>query len=216
MRIFLAGGGSEKDSFDVDKAFSDGIKTPKKIIYVPIAMETDDYSDCLEWIKSTFSAFQISNIKMITKLDKISAINSAVYIGGGNTYKLLKEIKETSFDKKLTKHVKNNGIVYGGSAGAIVMGKTVLTSSDRNNVGLTDFEGLDLIKGFSVWCHYEKRHKRNVLDFIDKNSASVIALTEKSGVLFDGTSLVSIGSVPALVFKDGEEIIIENKAFPIR
>lgn len=153
---------------------------------------------------------------MITNLNLIHDINNAVYIGGGNTYKLLKEMRKTGFDKKLIKYAKNNGILYGGSAGAIIMGKTILTSSDSNDVGLTNFEGFDLIKGFSVWCHYENRHKKNVLNFVRKNKTSVIALTEKSGVLFDGTSLVSIGSVPAIIFKDGEEIIVKNNPFLIR
>ncbi len=216
MRIFLAGGGSEKDSLVIDKAFSDSIGHKKKILYVPIAMETDDYSGCLNWIKSTFSVFQITDIEMVTNLNLIRNIDNAVYIGGGNTFKLLKEIRKTGFDKKLKEHAENNGIIYGGSAGAIIMGKNILTTSDSNDVGLTDFNGLDLINGFSVWCHYKNRQKKSVLDFIRKNKTPVIALTEKSGVLFYGKSLTSFGSVPALVFMDGEEITVENDPFLIK
>ena len=210
MKIFLAGGGSEKDSLGIDKAFSDSIGSKKKVMYVPIAMETDDYSDCLKWIKSTFSVFRISDIEMVTNLSLVRNVDNAVYIGGGNTFKLLKEIRKTGFDKKLTEHAKNNGVIYGGSAGAIIMGQSILTSPDKNDVDLTRFGGLNIIKGFSVWCHYENKHRKRVLDFVMKNRAPVIALTEKSGVMFDGKSITSLGSIPASVFRDDKEIIIKN------
>jgi len=43
-----------------------------------------------------------------------------VYIGGGDTFKLLKLIRESGFDEKLLRYYKSGGAIYGGSAGAII------------------------------------------------------------------------------------------------
>ena len=49
------------------------------------------------------------------------------------------------------------GVVYGGSAGAIVLGANISTCAhmDHNDVGITDMHGLDLLDGHAVWCHYQ-------------------------------------------------------------
>lgn len=82
---------------------------------------------------------------------------------GGNTFKLLKEIKESKFDILLEKYLKNVGFVYGGSAGAIIFGKSIETSShaDKNIVGLTELSGLNMLNGFDVWCHYNPKEDNN-------------------------------------------------------
>ena len=43
--------------------------------------------------------------------------------GGGNTYKLLKGIKDNGMYNKIFDYMKNNGIIIGFSAGAIIFGK---------------------------------------------------------------------------------------------
>ena len=46
---------------------------------------------------------------------------SAIFIGGGNTFKLLKGIKDRGAFSKLKDFINNNGIIFGGSAGAIIL-----------------------------------------------------------------------------------------------
>ncbi|WP_236809547.1 Type 1 glutamine amidotransferase-like domain-containing protein [Bacillus glycinifermentans] len=74
---------------------------------------------------------------------------SAVYIGGGNTFRLLKHVTDTRFNDILQSYAKRGGIVYGGSAGAIILGKHIMTCShmDDNNVGLNEFDGWGLQAG---------------------------------------------------------------------
>ena len=42
---------------------------------------------------------------------------SAVFIGGGNTFHLLDLMRKTGFDRLLTRYIKSNKPVHGGSAG---------------------------------------------------------------------------------------------------
>ena len=85
-----------------------------------------------EWFKKTYEYCNF-DIDMCTDLSKIKSLDeyTGVFIGGGNTFKLLKEIRESKFDILLEKYLKNGGFVYGGSAGAA----SVLEGSDRAGAG---------------------------------------------------------------------------------
>ena len=185
VKLFLSGGGSQEDSKELDKLFIKELSG--KLLYVPIAMESRPYSDCLKWLKYCLNPLDFEDIEMITDLKKIKDLSkySGIYFGGGNTFKLLKEIKESGFDKLLLDFIKENKPVYGGSAGAIILGNNILTSQDKNNVNLEDFNGLNLINDYSIWCHYEENEKDNVKGYVKKNN-KVITLPEGSGIIFDG------------------------------
>lgn len=193
MKLLLSGGGEPDQVEALDKYFANYVKNGK-VLYIPIAMEKIPYSDCEKWFRNTYKRYNIFDIEVGTDLSKIESLKNykAVFIGGGNTFKLLKEIKESKFDKKLKSYLKNDGFIYGGSAGAIIFGKTIETSShaDKNNVGLKDMSGLNLLNGYDVWCHYQQKNDyERILQL--KNPTKV--LYEESGLLFDGKNFESIG-----------------------
>ena len=123
-KLFLTGGGDEKQSFEIDKIF---LKNIKSVLYIPIAWKNENYEGCLKWFKESMLKHKKIRINMLTNLYRRVTLSNydAVYIGGGNTYKLLKKIKDSHFDKKLIRYYQNGGTVYGGSAGAIIWGKDV-------------------------------------------------------------------------------------------
>lgn len=193
MKLLLAGGGEPEQVKPLDEYFANYVKEGK-VLYIPVAMYKIPYDECESWFRETYAKYNIYNIDVCTDLKKAPNLNEykAIFIGGGNTFKLLKEIKESNFDYALTEYLKNGGFVYGGSAGAIIFGKTIKTSShaDKNLVNLKDLNGLNLINGYDVWCHYnEKKDLNNVL----KLENSTIVLYEESGVLFDGEKFITVG-----------------------
>tara|TARA_B100002003_G_C13935411_1_gene454245 strand:- start:270 stop:788 length:519 start_codon:yes stop_codon:yes gene_type:complete len=122
----------------------------------------------------------------------------AIYIGGGNTFKLLKEINKTTFDKKLVNYFKNGGIIYGGSAGAIIQGADINTAllckdADVNNVNLKDTSGLNLIKDYDIQAHFEPDQIKEHQSHIEKTNRNVIAIPEESALFFDGNEFKVIG-----------------------
>ncbi|MCL2860143.1 MAG: Type 1 glutamine amidotransferase-like domain-containing protein [Oscillospiraceae bacterium] len=192
MRLLLSGGGNPYQVKELDKLFAKTTNINNKILYVPIAIDTISYNDCYDWFKNTYSNYGIKNVDMITslkntKLDKYEAI----FISGGNTFKLLKEIKESSFDTKLINYLNNGGFVYGGSAGAIIFGKTIKTAFhlDENTVGLTNFNGLNLLKGKDIWCHYEPKDN----EIIKKYDNNLFILCEGAGLYIDNGKIESVG-----------------------
>jgi dipeptidase E len=77
----------------------------------------------------------------------------AVFVGGGNTYALLRRLHQAGLLGPLRERVRQGLPYLGTSAGANVAGPNVLTTNDWNVVGLTVFEALGLVS-FNVNPHY--------------------------------------------------------------
>lgn len=200
MRILLAGGGSEKDSILLDKILVEIIPKQKKLLYLPIAMDnTYTYEQCLDWITTALGNLNFRKIEMWTDLAKrqLNELETfgAIYIGGGNTFKLLNDIRTAGFDKLLLEFSRNKGIIYGGSAGAIILGKDIMTAAlaDENKVGLKDTSGLNMISNHSVWCHYKNGDDKKIFEYVDKYNIPVIAIPERSGIFVNNNIVTVVG-----------------------
>lgn len=216
MKLMAAGGGGAKDSRHLDTLLAEHCTSTKKMLYLPIALDgkQPSYQKCFEWISSVFQPLGF-NISMWTDLSgrTISDLNefTSVYIGGGNTFRLLKKLRDYDFGKTLLAFSEAGGIIYGGSAGAIILGRDILTCDhmDQNEVGLKDFTGLNLFNGYSIWCHYTSKDDSLIEAFIESNDHPVIALPERSGVFLHDKNISAIGFEPSFRFEGGKKIILE-------
>ncbi len=136
-----------------------------------------------------------------TELDDFSG----VYFGGGNTFRLLHLLRQTGFDVALRRYALAGGAVYGGSAGAILLGADIgsCERDDPNTVGLSGTRGLDLLGGHDVWCHFVPGQAAQVQAWADASGRSVFALTERAGLCVKSGEGRSAGSDAALVFTPG-------------
>ncbi|MEI6420042.1 MAG: Type 1 glutamine amidotransferase-like domain-containing protein [bacterium] len=206
MKIFLGGGGNAQQSLELDKKFVEALDKTKPVLYIPIAMPPELYSypSCLEWIRGVFQPLGFDNFAMWTEKDlegkseKDFLEFGGVYIGGGNTFKLLKDLKEFGTFEILKSLAFKNIPIYGGSAGAIIFAKTIIPALpyDENKVGLTDFSALNLINGFDMWCHYKPEMLPLVNEFKQKYSLEKIyAIPEEAGLVVSENDIQIVGSV---------------------
>jgi dipeptidase E len=116
---------------------------------------------------------------------------------------LLHALKSTGFIGVLRRFSGRGGIVYGGSAGAIILGRNIMTAahSDVNAVGLQDTAGLDLFNGYSVRCHYQPADDARIQAYIERSTFPIIALSEQAGVLAQDGRVIALGTVPTVVFQ---------------
>lgn len=218
MKIILGGGGNETSAFESHKLFCEQLHGTKKTLYIPIALLSEKYTaeSCLKWFTKAVEPFSISSIDILISSDKISQeqLNSydGVYIGGGNTFKLLKEFKDSGFYKLLSEYIKGDGVVYGGSAGAIIFGKDISTAkfADSNEVGLKDIEGFNLFNDYSIWCHYSTNDLNNVNELLQQNH-KIIALEEDSAIFLNGDSLLEVGKGVHLFKANTKQQAIPNQ-----
>lgn len=163
------------------------------------------YEVCLEWVTAALATSGIANIAMATSPEQIVSElprSDAVFIGGGNTYSLLHALRTNRADRLLRRSVTGGIPVYGGSAGAHLLGRDVDTSrhADPNDVGLTDTTGLDLALGYAIWCHHVPGQVPRIRDFVAETGYEVIAIPERSGLARIGQAIIVIGPEPATVF----------------
>lgn len=218
MKLFLSGGGTGKDSEQIDRLFVDSVDKTKPVLYIPIAINTEKhpYPDCLKWILEQFQNFGFNNFVMWTE-DELRNKTAGdfdqfggIYIGGGNTFKLLKQLKEFGTFEILQKLAKDNVPIYGGSAGAIILARTVIPalSADPNDSGVTDFSALNLLHGYDIWCHYKKEMDTQILKYMkDYRLEKIIAVPESAGLFVTETSIQAVGPDKACVFKNKMDVI---------
>lgn len=218
MKLILNGGGVGEQVKNARNTLNEVIDNSKKILYIPLAWPDSTYKGCLEFMEEELSDIEKSGIDMITSagelLDKNLTDYACLYIGGGNTYKLLNELKISgAFEKIKTYLLEENGIVYGGSAGAIIFGKDLDSCNldDENEVGLVDNTGFDMLNGYSLLCHYTNKNEertnksREYLLKLSQNKP-IYAIPEEDTILVENDKITIIGSKPYYEFTSNKEI----------
>jgi len=214
MKLILSGGGSGEETKELDELFAGLVDKSKPLLYIPIAMDSNKYpySECLKWLKGTFVSMGILNYKMWTEeepslLEKVEIDNfGGIYIGGGNTFYLMKTLKEFGAWDFIKKAVEKDIPIYGGSAGAMIFAKTITPAlkGDRNKVRLSDFSAMNMISNWELWCHYEERMDNYIHEYIQKYSfEKIVALTEGNGLYITNQGIRLEGQESAQVFVNG-------------
>ena len=218
MKLILNGGGIGNQVSDARQLLNDIIDNNKKILYIPFAWPDSTYNGCLEFMNNELSDVDKQGIDMVESTDELmnKKLNdyACIYIGGGNTYKLLNDLKINGAFNKIKKYLlEEDGIVYGGSAGAIIFGKDLdsCNTDDENEVGLVDNTGFNMINGYSLLCHYTSREEertelsRKYLTELSKQKP-IYAIPEEDTIYIDNGKIKVIGERPYYEFKDGMEI----------
>lgn len=207
-RLYLAGGGDKEQSLELDNACRKDLKDRgSHILYIPIALKhSDKYDTCDEWFKQIFSPYWYNIDILWSPSDKISLDNyDLIYIGGGNTYSLIHDLREHELVEPLKNYVKAGNHIYGGSAGAIILGKNIGTCGlgfdvdDANHDDITNLDGLNLSIGYDIRTHYSQEHREAVTEHIAQTGNPVICCPEESGIRLKGNEATIIGQKPVIL-----------------
>ena len=205
MVLFLGGGGDIQDSIEIDTAFFSHLIPNDKILYIPVACDFTTYENCFVWFNSLvkkYTNIPSDNITMLLETSVIPNLNDykAIYIGGGNTYKLLDYICKNNLDIKFKEYLKGSGIIFGGSAGAIIFGKTIETVIEEKE-NYPDNPALNMVKDYAIRCHYQPQDDKLFQNLSKKIKTPIIALPENGGLKIDKNNIKTIGNV--FIFNNG-------------
>lgn len=225
MKLILCGGGSGDQNTLANQKLNEIIDHNKPILYIPLAMDENEYpyDDCYEWINEELKNVDKTGISMVRSFEDLASRNlqdySALFIDGGNTYKLLLGLKESGAFKNIRDYINNDGVVIGGSAGAVIFGYdiNIIASMDPNDVNLEDTKGFDVLSVISIFPHYTNRKSKYTeeennermkmfTDSITKYSekiGKVIAIPEEDAIYISEEGVQVIGTKPYFVFKNG-------------
>ena len=170
------------------------------IAYLPLASL---YAE--KWLGVNESAFRgLAQIREVnaelmtqTEIENILREAALVYITGGNTFLLNHRLHASGVMPYLKKKIQNGLPVVGVSAGMILCGSNILTSTDMNTVETPHFKGLNLTP-FNFFAHYaddgygQSVHDAWLSDYHFFHDNSVIMLNDGAYVKVDGkkTTLV--------------------------
>jgi dipeptidase E len=205
--IYLSGGGNEQQSLLLDRYFFNKIPENGNFLYIPVALRgTELYPTAKHWMKKLLELHKRIDINFETaddlscyKYEEVKKFD-AIYIGGGNTWGLMQELRELSFDGYLAQYLKDGGQVYGGSAGAIVLGRKIDTHDDENIMNMENAVGFDILKNYSVACHYEDEQSDRFKEWALHNNSPIVCLSEESGLVIEGNSVQCVGTKSCIIY----------------
>ena len=222
MKIILSGGGDSKYFNELDKHFLSLMPQNPNLLLIPLAGEPDTYGDCLERIVDTFSSIHFENIDMCLEIndlywDYIKNFD-AIYIDGGNTFKLMNEIRSSHFYELLHRFLHNEKVINGDSAGALILGSHIETAhfglcGDENRVDLISYQGLNLLGNLAIHCHFNaKTDEKEIIKFVKTYGFNVLALPDSSGVSIENGNIQVHTKTPAYLFNGLKKIQIDKNS----
>jgi dipeptidase E len=138
----------------------------------------------------------------------------AIFIGGGNTFRLLKALYDNDLVGPLRRRVAEGSLRYmGASAGSNVACPTIRTTNDMPIVEPPSLHALGLVP-FQINPHYidpdphstlmaETREER-LLQFLEENETPVVALREGAMLRVEHGKVTLKGLARARIFRRGE------------
>jgi dipeptidase E len=159
----------------------------KRILFVPYALhDRDQYS---EQARARFQTMECALDSIHEATDPKAAIRDteAIFVGGGNTFRLLRQLQELDLLAVIKERVEAGMLYIGSSAGSVISAPTIKTTNDMPIVQPRSFDSLGLIS-FQINAHFldpdpssthmgETREER-LIQFLEDNETPVVGLRE--------------------------------------
>lgn len=186
-----------------------------EILFIPYARPSGaTYEDYSESPKKAFSkkGIQVRGIHEFENPQNAISSAKAIFIGGGNTFLLLKTLYELNLMETLRETIVKGTPYMGTSAGSNICGMTIGTTNDMPIVYPPSFEALGFLP-FNINPHYldpdpESKHKgetreTRIFEFHQFNDQSVLGLREGSWIEISNGNCELKGSLTARLFRCG-------------
>lgn len=222
MRLLLGSGGFRTDD---RVAFLAGemrrhFGSVKRLLFVPYALADHDGYVAMMTERGLNAGYELDGIHRHDDPQRAVREAEAIYVGGGNTFRLVTELHTRGLIDAIRERVHGGMPYMGVSAGSNVACPTLMTTNDMPIVQPPTFETLNLVP-FQINPHYfngqvhvkgdaglqehfgETRDDR-IREFHEMNAAPVVGLWE-GGVLLVEDTKVSLVGTPARIFKRGAD-----------
>jgi dipeptidase E len=192
------------------KAFLGGAK---RILFFPYALyDRDGYT---AKVKARFAAMGYSLESVHHAADRRKAVENtdAFFIGGGNTFRLLKALQDVDLLDAIGRKVKGGAPYIGSSAGSNVAGPTIKTTKDMPIVQPRSFDSLGLVP-FQISPHFQdadpnskhmsETQEDRILQFLEENETPVVGIREGAWLICENVAVTLRGEAGARIFRHGE------------
>ena len=215
MRLLLLSNSTNFGEKYLDHAMADirvFLGPVKRLAFVPFALAGHEAYTAKA--HERFAREGIDVIALAAERNRADALESAeaVFVGGGNTFRLLHALQSTGHVEALRARVAAGMPYIGASAGTNVAAPTIRTTNDMPIVQPASFDALGLVP-FQINPHFidaaaasrhmgETREER-LREYLEENEAPVVGLREGAWLRREGASLRLEGKNGARLFRRG-------------
>jgi dipeptidase E len=184
-----------------------------RILFVPFALH--DHEAYAAKVAARFALLERTVESLHAAPDPMAAIAAAaaIFIGGGNTFRLLDALYGRRLLETIRRRVAAGAPYIGSSAGSNVACVTIKTTNDMPIVLPPSLDALGLVP-FNINPHYldpdpgsrhmgETREQR-ILEFHEMNDPPVVGLREGAMLRVEGARMELKGTVGARLFRKGQ------------
>ncbi|MBW3564135.1 MAG: dipeptidase PepE [Acidobacteria bacterium] len=189
------------------------LKDSENCLFVPWALS--DHEGYARQVGSAFDSFGLGLSSIHESDDPVAAINeaSAIFVGGGNTFRLLDRLQRAGVVEVIRNRVASGELRYmGSSAGSNVAAPTIRTTNDMPIVQPASFDAIGIVP-FQINPHYtdpdpasshmgETREER-LIQYLEENETPVVGIREGSLIRVEGETYTAGGRFPARIFRRG-------------
>lgn len=187
-----------------------------RVLFVPFALH--DLNSYAAKTRARFNAMGYELDSIHEAFNKPQAVKdaAAIFIGGGNTFRLLKALYNFQILTLIRERVEDGMPYVGSSAGSNVAAPTIKTTNDMPIVEPPSFHALNLVS-FQINPHYlnpdpDSRHmgetrEERILQFLEENDTPVLGLREGTMIRLEEGSTILKGSTGARIFRKGRQPI---------
>ena len=186
----------------------------KRVLFVPYALYDRDAYASPAQKRFEKMGFDLSSIHKASDPKQAIDDAEALFIGGGNTFRLLKALYDFDLIERIRMRVAAGMPYVGSSAGSNVAGPTIKTTKDMPIVQPPSFDALGLVP-FQISPHFldpdpnsthmGETQEERILQFLEENDTTVAGLREGAMVRVENGTTILKGSSGARIFRKGME-----------
>jgi dipeptidase E len=197
----------------VEEQIESFLGSARKVLFFPFALfERDSYA---AKAKTRFAAmgYSLETIHAVSDPHKAIEQTDAIFIGGGNTFRLLKALQDLDLLEAIRRKVKGGAHYIGSSAGSNVSGPTIKTTKDMPIVQPRSFDSLGLVP-FQISPHFQdpdpdskhmgETQEERIIQFLEENETPVVGIREGGWLVCENGTVTLRGEAGARIFRRGE------------
>jgi len=192
----------------------DFLGTISEVLFIPYALYDRDAYATTARERFEKMGYGLQSIHSTANAQKAVNDAEAIFIGGGNTFRLLNALYDADVLQPIRQRVAAGVPYIGSSAGSNVAGPTIKTTKDMPIVQPPSFYALNLVP-FQISPHFldpdpnsthmGETQEERILQFLEENDTPVAGLREGAMVRAENGSHVLKGSSGARLFRKGHE-----------